>query len=150
MDKRIALSIMVLLGLVGCASPNVSEQTLMGASEPDAKIIDRAMYLRGDFSLWDAEGIYQLKPQGNGTYTVRARFMSPGKVYEFKIADEAWSQGYNCGYRYTSAITLVKPQPADCNTIYNYFSFTPDKKGWYRITLDYRDANNPMVIVQRD
>ncbi|KZN77074.1 hypothetical protein N477_13255 [Pseudoalteromonas luteoviolacea H33-S] len=149
-QNKIALSILILLGLAGCASPQVGEITSNDVSQAEAKVIDRALYLRGDFSLWDAEDIYQLKPKGNGTYTVRARFMSPGKVYEFKIADEAWSQGYNCGYRYQSLVTIGQPQPADCNTIYNYFSFAPDKKGWYRITLDYRAPHKPVVLIQRD
>ncbi|ESP91603.1 hypothetical protein [Pseudoalteromonas luteoviolacea] len=150
LQKTIALSILGVLGLVGCTSPQISGQSSTQVSTPVAKMIDRPMYLRGDFSLWDAEEIYQLQPQGDGTYSVRARFMSLGKVYEFKIADGSWSQGYNCGYRFQSVLKLGQPQAADCHTIYNYFSFIPDKKGWFRITFDYREPKKPMVLIQRD
>ncbi|MBQ4812637.1 hypothetical protein J8M20_14860 [Pseudoalteromonas luteoviolacea] len=149
MKKSAALLIVLALGLTGCSSPQVTPH--QPTSVPYlAKKIDRPMYLRGDFSLWDAESIYQLQPQGDGRYHVRARFMNPGKVYEFKIADEKWSEGYNCGYRFQGKLKLGQPLPVDCNTVYNYLSFAPDKKGWYSITLDYRDSSNPTVLVQRD
>jgi hypothetical protein len=111
--------------------------------------LDRAMYLRGDFTLWDAEPHYLLKETQPGVYTVKAKFMTPGKVYEFKLADADWSQGYNCGYKVQGSLTLNKPTLADCNTVYNYFSFMPDKKGWYTITFNYTDGSAPTVMVSR-
>ncbi|MCF2860261.1 hypothetical protein L1286_22525 [Pseudoalteromonas sp. SMS1] len=149
MQKNAAISLLLVLGIAGCASPTITPDQPTSIQH-NAKVIERAMYLRGDFSLWDAEDIYRLLPQGEGRYLVRARFMSPGKVYEFKIADEKWSEGYNCGYRFQGTLKLGQPLPVDCNTVYNYFSFAPDKKGWYSITLDYSDSNNPTLIVQRD
>ncbi|KZN44310.1 hypothetical protein [Pseudoalteromonas luteoviolacea] len=149
MQKNTAISLLLVLGITGCASPNITPEGPMSIQR-NAKLFERAMYLRGDFSLWDAEDIYRLQPKGDGRYLVRARFMSPGKVYEFKIADEKWSEGYNCGYRFQGMVQLGQPLPVDCNTVYNYLSFAPDKKGWYSITLDYRDSSNPTVVVQRD
>ncbi|CAM4270101.1 hypothetical protein [Pseudoalteromonas byunsanensis] len=111
--------------------------------------LDRTMYLRGDFTLWDAEPHYILQQQSEGIYTVKAKFMTPGKVYEFKIADEQWSQGFNCGYKVQGALKLNQPQLADCDTVYNYFSFMPSKKGWYIITFDYSDSRSPKVMISR-
>jgi hypothetical protein len=114
-----------------------------------AKVLNRPMYLRGDFTLWDAESHYILKTTRMGVYTVKAKFMTPGKVYEFKLADEAWTQGYNCGYKVQGTLRLNQPQLADCNTVYNYFSFMPTEKGWYTITLDYSDSRSPKVLVTK-
>ena len=111
--------------------------------------LSKTLYLRGDFTLWDAEPHYQLKTNSAGIYSVKAKFMTPGKVYEFKIADKAWSDGYNCGYKENGTLTLDVPEIADCKTVYNYFSFKPKEKGWYVITFDNSESNMPKVTISK-
>ncbi|MFC3033220.1 hypothetical protein ACFOEE_11885 [Pseudoalteromonas fenneropenaei] len=109
--------------------------------------IDKVMFVRGDFTLWDADPVYQMREQEAGLYQTRVKFTTPGKVYEFKIADANWSEGYNCGYAVEGKLALSLAQVADCRTVYNYFSFTPERKGWYIIQLDYRNPRQPLVSV---
>lgn len=144
--KKLSAALMALL-LSACSSQVYvpGQETI----QPNVKPLDRDMYLRGDFTLWDAEPHYKLGAQQPGIYTVRAKFMTPGKVYEFKIADESWSKGFNCGYQSSGSLQLNKPIPANCDTVYNYFSFAPSKKGWYTITFDYRNSASPKVMVSK-
>ncbi|NOU51376.1 hypothetical protein HG263_12635 [Pseudoalteromonas sp. JBTF-M23] len=144
--KKLTLAVLALL-LSACSSQVSLSNGTSGTSI--SQTLERTMYLRGDFTLWDAEPHYILKPQGAGVYTVKAKFMTPGKVYEFKIADEQWSKGYNCGYKVQGILKLGQPQLADCNSIYNYFSFVPSKKGWYVIAFDYSDSRAPKVTINR-
>lgn len=111
--------------------------------------IERPMFVRGDFTLWDADPIYQLRSTTPGVYQVRVKWTTPGKVYEFKIADADWTEGYNCGYANDGKLMLGQASAADCNTVYNYFSFTPERKGMYVIELDYRNPRLPLVTVKQ-
>ena len=63
-----------------------------------SKSLTALFTLRGDFTLWDAEPQYQFAPVGPALYQAQVKFSTPGKVYEFKIADADFSEGYNCGY----------------------------------------------------
>ncbi|MAD05016.1 MAG: hypothetical protein CMK65_15535 [Pseudoalteromonas sp.] len=118
-----------------------------------SKDLDRTMYLRGDFTLWDAEPQYQLEQVAPGIFQTEVKFSTPGKVYEFKIADADFSEGYNCGYSDIDpagqSLVLGQAANADCNTIYNYFSFKPAAKGMYVVSFDYRNSNQPKVTVTR-
>ncbi|MGC0120562.1 hypothetical protein [Pseudoalteromonas piscicida] len=145
MIKKQGAMAIALLALTACSSnfqlPTTSTSPVVAGE------LDKTMYLRGDFTLWDAEPQYRFEETQPGIYATKARFMSPGKVYEFKIADEQWSEGYNCGYKREGQLTLGQPLVADCNTVYNYFSFKPSKKGWYEIRLDYRNPRSPKVVI---
>ncbi|CAH9063159.1 hypothetical protein PSECIP111951_02847 [Pseudoalteromonas holothuriae] len=144
--KKHIMAVLSVLCLSACSS-QVSVKSGSRSEAINAGTLDRTMYLRGDFTLWDFEPHYILKEQSAGIYTVKAKFMTPGKVYEFKIADEQWSKGYNCGYKVQGALKLGQAQLADCNALYNYFTFMPNKKGWYVITFDYRDNQSPTVTI---
>ena len=50
-----------------------------------SKELDRTMYLRGDFTLWDAEPQYKLEQVAPGIFQTEVKFSTPGKVYEFKV-----------------------------------------------------------------
>ena len=146
--KQLILAGLILF-LSACSTPvsvvNVQQPTTAANSE----LFNKPIYLRGDFTLWDADTHYQLKELRSGIFTVKVKFMTPGKVYEFKLADEAWSEGLNCGYKTDGILQLDIPQLADCSTVYNYFSFMPRKKGWYKVTLDYSDRGAPTVMVSK-
>ncbi|OUS69304.1 hypothetical protein B5G52_17285 [Pseudoalteromonas sp. A601] len=116
-----------------------------------SKELDKTMYLRGDFTLWDAEPQYQFEQVAPAIYQANVKFSTPGKVYEFKIADADFSEGYNCGYSEAApagqSLVLGQAAIADCNTIYNYFSFTPAIKGSYIVSIDYRNYDEPKVTI---
>ena len=148
MKRILAVSLVALLS--GCSSqiqmPDISD-VLPGQE------LDRTMYLRGDFTLWDAEPQYQFKQVGPALYQAQVRFSTPGKVYEFKIADADFSEGLNCGYSDSQpsgqSLTLGQSTRADCNTIYNYFSYTPAIKGTYIDSIDFSDYDEPQVTITK-
>lgn len=104
-------------------------------------------------SMVDAEPQYQFMPVGPALYQAEVKFSTPGKVYEFKIADADFSEGYNCGYSDAQPegqkLTLGQPALADCNTIYNYFSYSPAIKGTYIVSIDYSDYDKPKVTITK-
>lgn len=147
---RQLFTVALLLLLSACSSQVYIADRQYPSSSSMIKVFEKPMYLRGDFTLWDAEPHYRLKVLSTGLYSVKVKFMTPGKVYEFKLADEAWSEGYNCGYKVQGRLQLGQPELVDCSTVYNYFSFMPKQKGWYRITLDYSNSQSPKVIIIKE
>lgn len=147
--KRI-LTLAVVSLLTACSSqmqmPDMSDVL-------PSQQLDKTMYLRGDFTLWDAEPQYQFEQVAPAIYQANVKFSTPGKVYEFKIADADFSEGYNCGYSELDpagqSLILGQPVSADCNTIYNYFSFTPAIKGSYIVSIDYRNYDEPQVTITK-
>ena len=115
--------------------------------------LDRTMYLRGDFNLWDAETQYEFTQVAPALYQAQVKFSTPGKVYEFKIADMEWSAGYNCGFSEQDptgqSLTLGQSVVADCDTTYSYFSFTPAIKGSYIVSIDYHNNDQPKVTITK-
>jgi len=139
---------LAIAGLLTACTSQISINDVLPQQE-----LDRTIYLRGDFTLWDAEPQYQFAPVGPALYQAQVKFSSPGKVYEFKIADADFSEGYNCGYSDAQpegqSLALGQPAIADCNTIYNYFSFTPAIKGTYIVSIDYSDYDKPQVTITK-
>ncbi|KAA1164586.1 hypothetical protein EU508_01700 [Pseudoalteromonas fuliginea] len=139
---------LAIAGLLTACTSQISINDVLPQQE-----LDRTIYLRGDFTLWDAEPQYQFAPVGPALYQAEVKFSTPGKVYEFKIADVDFSEGYNCGYSDAQpagqSLTLGQPAPADCNTIYNYFSYTPAIKGTYIVSIDYSDYDKPQVTITK-
>ncbi|MBQ4834576.1 hypothetical protein J8L70_15205 [Pseudoalteromonas sp. MMG010] len=138
---------LALIGLLSACSSQVSIENIL----PE-KQLDRDMYLRGDFNLMDAEPQYKFIQVAPAIYQAEVRFSTPGKVYEFKIADADFSEGYNCGYRNTQTtgeLILGKPMPTDCYVIYNNFSFKPAMKGYFIVSIDYSDYDKPQVTITK-
>ncbi|MBG9993196.1 hypothetical protein [Pseudoalteromonas sp. NZS37] len=139
---------LAIAGLLTACTSQISINDVLPQQE-----LDRTIYLRGDFTLWDAEPQYQFAPVGPALYQAQVKFSTSGKVYEFKIADADFSEGYNCGYSDAQpagqSLTLGQPAIADCNTIYNYFSFTPAIKGTYIVSIDYSDYDKPQVTITK-
>ncbi|MDC9503746.1 MULTISPECIES: hypothetical protein [unclassified Pseudoalteromonas] len=139
---------LAIAGLLTACTSQVSINDVLPQQE-----LDKTVYLRGDFTLWDAEPQYQFMPVGGALYQAEVKFSTPGKVYEFKIADADFSEGYNCGYSDSQPagqkLTLGQSVLADCNTIYNYFSYTPAIKGTYIVSIDYSDYDKPKVTINK-
>lgn len=47
-------------------------------------------YLRGDFNGWDLSN--PMTPMGSGHYMATRTGLTPGSLYEFKVANESWSE----------------------------------------------------------
>ena len=139
---------LAIAGLLTACTSQVSINDVLPQQE-----LDKTVYLRCDFTLWDAEPQYQFMPVGGALYQAEVKFSTPGKVYEFKIADADFSEGYNCGYSDAQPagqkLTLGQPVLADCNTIYNYFSYSPAIKGTYIVSIDYSDYDKPKVTITK-
>ena len=139
---------LAIVGLLTACTSQVSINDVLPQQE-----LDKTIYLRGDFTLWDAEPQYQFMPVGGALYQAEVKFSTPGKVYEFKIADADFSEGYNCGYSDSQPagqkLTLGQSVLADCNTIYNYFSYTPAIKGTYIVSIDFSDYDEPKVTITK-
>ncbi|MCG7546223.1 hypothetical protein MHM93_18785 [Pseudoalteromonas sp. MM17-2] len=145
MTKQIPLLVSALL--LGACSSSVTIDDIVPAEE-----VKKPLFLRGDFSLWDAQPEYQMQRVAPAIYETKIRFSTPGKAYEFKIADAQWSAGYNCGYLdegLDKTLELGLPVQADCNSVYNYFSFTPEEKGWYKVSINFSRFKKPLVTVNQ-
>jgi hypothetical protein len=139
---------LAMAGLLTACTSQISINDVLPQQE-----LDRSIYLRGDFTLWDAEPQYQFKQVGPSLYQAQVKFSTPGKVYEFKIADADFSEGFNCGYSDSQpsgqSLTLGQSTRADCSTIYNYFSYTPAIKGSYIVSIDFSDYDEPQVTITK-
>lgn len=114
--------------------------------------VDKNLYLRGDFTLWEAQSAYKLSAQTANIYEAKVKLTNPDKTYEFKIADEAWSEGFNCGYKSEELdknLEIGIPVQANCNSVYNYFRFTPYEAGWYQVSINFKNKRTPLVTVNQ-
>ena len=148
--NKASLSTLALasLVLVGCSSTDDSllEQTSHVGN------VDTTLYLRGDFTLWEAQKAYQLTQQTANVYSTKVKFGSIGKAYEFKVADANWTQGYNCGFKNEDLDKFLEvgiPVQANCDSVYNYFSFTPYEAGWYEVSINFRNKSTPLVTINQ-
>ena len=114
--------------------------------------VDTALYLRGDFTLWEAQKAYLLAQQTSNVLTTKVKFSTIGKAYEFKIADAQWTQGYNCGFKNEDLDKFLEvgiPVQANCDSVYNYFSFTPYEAGWYEVSINFKNKSTPLVTINQ-
>ncbi|PAJ75897.1 hypothetical protein CJF42_02430 [Pseudoalteromonas sp. NBT06-2] len=110
------------------------------------------IYLRGNFNTWEAQPEYQLKKINSDVLQTKIKLSTAGQTYEFKIADENWSQGLNCGYLNEDLDQFLEsgiPVQANCKSIYNYFSFTPYESGWYQVSINFRQKSKPLVTINK-
>ncbi|MFY8274615.1 hypothetical protein AAEU32_10885 [Pseudoalteromonas sp. SSDWG2] len=145
MKAKLSLALATLF--LGACSSTVTLDDIVPAEE-----VNKPLYLRGDFSLWDAQPEYQMQKVAPAIYETKINLSTPGKAYEFKIADANWSENYNCGYLdegLDKQLEIGLPVQADCNSVYNYFSFTPAEEGWYKISINFSRFSKPLVTVNQ-
>ncbi len=139
---------LAMAGLLTACTSQISINDVLPQQE-----LDRSIYLRGDFTLWDAEPQYQFKQVGPSLYQAQVKFSTPGKVYEFKIADADFSEGFNCGYSDSQpsgqSLTLGQSTRADCSTIYNYLSNKPAIKWSHIVSIDFSDYDKPQRTINK-
>lgn len=145
--KKLILPLVTAAVLSACSSTDS-----FTSDEPSASKVDKTMYLRGDFSLWESQPEYQLNAISRDIFQTKIKFTTSDKAYEFKIADENWSAGLNCGYKNEDLdkfLELGIPVQANCNSVYNYFSFTPYEAGWYEVSINFRNLDKPLVTINQ-
>ena len=146
--KKAILAAALSTLVVGCSS---TDSTILDQDVVSGNV-EKSLYLRGDFTLWEAQKEYLLQQQTNNVFTTKVKFGSIGKAYEFKIADTNWSQGYNCGYKSEDLDKFLEvgiPVQANCDSVYNYFTFTPYEAGWYEVSINFRNKNIPLVTINQ-
>lgn len=144
MKQTLRLVLLTLLTtLVACGSV---DHAGIGKGE-----IAKPMFLRGDFSLWEARDDLKLEYVSPFYYRTKLKLKAYGKAYEFKIADDAWSPGFNCGYKAESdkVIKLGQIARADCDSVFNYFSFVPPEDGWYWFEVIMPVNKTPSITVRK-
>jgi hypothetical protein len=145
--KKIILAIAITSILSACSSTDTFES--------DDVVIDKIntpIYLRGNFNTWEAQPELELKRVNADVLQTKVKLSTAGETYEFKIADEQWSKGLNCGYLSEDLDQFLEsgiPVQANCNSIYNYFSFTPYESGWYQVSINFRQKAKPLVTINQ-
>lgn len=145
--KKALLACALVSTLTACSTTDNSLERILEQTS-----VNKPLYLRGDFTLWEAQSAYLLEAQTDTIFQTKVKLTNPDKVYEFKIADEHWSSGYNCGYKSEGLdknIELGIPVQANCNSVYNYFRFTPYEAGWYQVSINFKNKRTPLVTVNQ-
>lgn len=121
------LPVIASLLLAACASSD--NPTLSDAED---------LLLRGSFNGWQAQPAYQLQQQGEGEYSVTVNLTASAKPQYFKLGDDEWQPGANCGPQdidKDQLVTLGQPVAVDCNQPRRSFSFLPPASGQYRFVF---------------
>lgn len=128
--------------MAGCSSVSNYSQKIQGIFT-SKHIPDTPLYVRGSMSFWDAAPEYRLQRTAENVLSIDLNLFADGDSYEFKVADNDWSDVFNCGSQYTSQ--LVQPNvktPLFCSTSSHNLSFKPEKSGVYRVTLVFKDRDD--------
>lgn len=132
--------------LFACAQPKVTQAQASG------------MYLRADFTYWEARTDYKFKLNVERGVEFLTPFIKyDGQPYQFVVADRGWSADKNCGFQNKSDRALKYNQwvALDCNydaeknsvtPIQKPFEFLPKGSGKYLFELKLNDANQPTHI----
>lgn len=132
--------------LFACAQPKVIQEQDLG------------MYLRADFTYWEARASYRFKLNVERGVEFLAPYIKyDGQPYQFVVADRAWSADRNCGFKNRSdrALKYNEWVALDCNydaeknsvtPIQKPFEFLPKGSGKYLFELKLGEANQPTHI----
>lgn len=106
------------------------------------------LYLRGEFSWWDAEDDFNLSESASKVFSTKVDLVADGQPYKFKIADFHWSTGTNCGADSDINFELNTVYSLNCDTqsSLNPFIFKPIRSGTFKFTLDLNYVNPRLTI----
>lgn len=136
----------ISLILVACAQPKKAE---IPVSE---------LYLRADFTYWEARPAYKFKlNKERGVKFLTSFIKYDGQPYQIVIADRAWSADKNCGFAKRSDRELRYNEwiPLECNydieknsvtPIQKPFKFLPKGSGKYLFELQLNGIGQPTHI----
>lgn len=141
------LSILVIsLFLLACAQPKIIKEKDLG------------LYLRADFTYWEAKSDFRFKLNAEkGVQFLTPYIKYDGQPYQIVVADRAWSANKNCGFKnrteralkYNEWVALDCNYDADKNSvtpIQKPFEFLPKGSGKYLFELKLGDAKQPTHI----
>jgi len=118
------------------------------ASQTSCAPFPRDLFVRGGFNSWAADPAFKLGFLGGTDYSVSAP-VNPAGNYEFKIADEGWTNGTNCGAGTAGdTVRLGIPLLLDCASNNNLKLAAPTA-GDYTFALAAADTANPVLTVTK-
>ena len=129
--------------------------TLSACASTSKKDSDKTLYLRADFTYWEAreEFKFKLNEESQIKY-LTANIKYDGNPYSLLIADKGWGENSNCGF------TEVKYQkikqavwiPLNCNydkeknqatPILKPFKFNPKRNGKFQFEIKLDEQRTP-------
>ncbi len=140
---KIIYSLLLSLLISGCAQPKFKKEA------------DVDLYLRADFTYWEANPAYKFKAsQQAGISFAMADIIYDGNPYKFVIADKAWSENKNCGYLDSSNRQIIYNQWVELDCSYNAdknavtpiqrpFELLPQGSGKYLFELKSNEQGAP-------
>lgn len=137
MFKNITFGFFVAMILAACSSTNNGDPNL---------------YLRSEFTYWEAKEEYQFKQASSRNkdvesyFVVESEIVADGNPYHLKIADKSWSKNNNCGYRSVESKDVILGEWIELQCDYDFekeymtpiqrpLDFLPKDTGKYRFTL---------------
>lgn len=148
MNTRLNKLIIVLIcvsTLGACASSGTSSLF----EKPPLKDYSN-MYLRGNFSWFEANENFKLVAISNEEYAVVTELIADGQPYDFKVADAQWSMTLNCGNSFKSyPVKLDKSYELVCASDSLNLQFTPSETGRYQFILDVSDNDRPSLRIEK-
>jgi len=108
----------------------------------------RDLFVRGGFNSWAADPAFKLQFLGGTDYSVSSPVSTAGD-FEFKIADEGWTAGTNCGaVTAGDTVRLGVPLTLDCSSN-NNLKLSAASAGNYTFALNAASTANPVLTVTK-
>ncbi len=104
-SKKICCLLVLPILLAGCMTTPKEQAT--------------GMYLRSEFTWWEARPNFEFIKLENGRVMMDANIVPDGKPYHLKIADKSWSADKNCGPGKHTNITVELGVWLDLNCHYD-------------------------------
>jgi hypothetical protein len=134
--------------------------TILSACASKPKDERTGLYLRSEFTWWEAQRAYEFKIKPDGQSYLIATIVPDGNKYHLKIADKAWSADLNCGptdVRDTE-LKLDEWLPLNCQydaqknkitPLNNAFTFKPKVAGEFKFSLKFANKKPIKLLVSK-
>ena len=143
-----AFTALLLVALSGCSTTAVLDSLKTEPKKPAIEL--SSLYVRGIFNWWEADTNYQLKPIGANRFGVEISLIADGQPYDFKLADDVWSNYTNCGA--ADFIQTIRPNNSYelyCGEDSQNLQFTPEETGDYWIVVYPTNRMLLLTVTQR-
>lgn len=101
---------------------------------------ENTLFMRGTFNWWGAQQAFRFSSISNNEWAVDIALVADGTVYDFKIADAAWTPEQNCGALDTrKMLTVNESVPLFCDPTSLNFQYIANTDGMYRFTLSKQE-----------
>ena len=142
--KKIIITMLIVM-LSACASTSKTSS-------------DKALYLRADFTYWEAreEFKFKLNEESQIKY-LTTNIKYDGNPYSFLIADKGWSENSNCGFTQTKFQRIKQAVwiPLNCSydkekniatPILKPFKFNPKRNGKFQFEIKLDGQGKPAYL----